>query len=267
MDEADAFIESCEAVNYQPFDELKDIQNVGVERFKFVVAGLRNIVRFKRDIVLGKNNVITHMDFLTITPFSVMEAKQLLEIPLFYLGFRFSEEQCALVAMILATTNYFPGLLQLYCAKLLEAMLKSDYGGYDEYDTPAYEVKESHIKKVISEAGFQQQIREKFMITLKLDDDNYYYILALLVASLYRNHYTSEGYSVTEVIQTGRDYGVEKISALSEDKVFALMEEMRELNVLRMVDEKKYLFASYHFFEMMGTKKEIEDKLMEYMED
>ena len=47
LDEADKFIESCESVKYEPFDMLKEIQGIGEKRFKFVVAGLRNIVRFK----------------------------------------------------------------------------------------------------------------------------------------------------------------------------------------------------------------------------
>ena len=40
LDEADAFIESCEEVNFRPFDALKEIQSVGTGRFKFVIAGL-----------------------------------------------------------------------------------------------------------------------------------------------------------------------------------------------------------------------------------
>lgn len=57
LDEADKFIESCESVKYEPFDMLKEIQGIGEKRFKFVVAGLRNIVRFKKEATLGKNCV------------------------------------------------------------------------------------------------------------------------------------------------------------------------------------------------------------------
>ena len=90
-----------------------------------------------------------------------------------------------MITLILATTNYFPGLIQLYCAKLLEAMRNRDYAGYNEMDTPIYEIRERHIKKVLADPEFTGQIREKFMITLKVDEDKYYYLIALLLAFLY----------------------------------------------------------------------------------
>ena len=70
---------------YMPFDALKDIQGVGPGRFKFVVAGLRDIVRFKKNIALSNNSVLTHLSSLTVTPFKSTEARELLEVPLSYL--------------------------------------------------------------------------------------------------------------------------------------------------------------------------------------
>lgn len=265
MDEADEFIESCEKVDFHPFDVLKDIQGIGQGRFKFVVAGLRNIVRFKRNVALGNNSVLTHLSSITVTPFNVMEAKELLEIPLFYLGLRFPKGKDSLVSMILATANYFPGLLQLYCAKLLEAMKKGDYAGYNHKETPPYEVQEKHIKKVLSEAGFQQQIREKFMITLKADEDDYYYIIALLTAYLYHTDSNTNGYTPEDIITLGKGLNVEKIKSLSIDRVEALMEEMKELNVLRITAQHRYLFTRYSFFQIMGTTQQIEEDILNYM--
>lgn len=267
IDEADVFIESCEKVDFHPFDALKDIQSIGQGRFKFVVAGLRNIVRFKRNIALGNNSVLTHLSSITVKPFNVMEARELLEIPLFYLGLRFPKEKDALVSMILATANYFPGLLQMYCAKLLEAMKKRDYAGYNENETPPYDVQEKHIKKVLSEAGFQQDIREKFMITLKVDEDDYYYVIALLTAYLYHMDNGKNGYSPEDVIAISKEFEINKVYSLSVDKVSALMEEMKELNVLRNTVTGRYLFTRYSFFQMMGTKNQIEEDIMNYMEE
>ena len=183
MDEADTFIESCAEVNYQPFDVLKDIQSVGTGRFKFVVAGLRNVVRFNRDAALSNNSVLTHLSHLTVTPFKASDARELLQTPLQYLGFRFQDDSKTdmLISNIFGTTNYFPGLLQLYCTKLIEAM-RRDYAGYDEIDTPPYMIREEHIKKVLADKTLEDQIREKFEITLKVDDDDYYYQIAVLMA-------------------------------------------------------------------------------------
>ena len=44
------------------------------------------------------------------------------------------------------------------------------------------------------------------------------------------------------------------------------MEELNELNVLRSIDDTRYLFTRFTFFQMMGTSSEVEDKLVEYME-
>ena len=266
LDEADTFIESCEEVNYHPFDALKDIQSVGVERFKFVIAGLRNIVRFKREAALGNNSVLTHLKSMTVTPFKLAEARELLETPLYYLGLRFPKEKDYLVSLILASTNYFPGLIQLYCAKLVEAMKKNDYAGYNESETPSYEIRENHIKKVLAESDFRQQIREKFEITLKLDEDNYYYIIALIMAHLYHENGYNEGYSPEDIYNIGCEFDIKRIKNLSVDKIAALMDELRELNVFRITSENRYLYTRYSFFQMMGSSQEVDDKMMDYME-
>lgn len=268
MDEADKFIESSEKVEYQPFDALKDIQSIGSERFKFVVAGLRNIVRFKREVALGNNSVLTHLDSLTVKPFKSMEARELLEEPLSYLGFRFPKDNDTevLISTIFGTTNYFPGLLQLYCTKLIEAVQRN-YAGYSESETPPYIVKKDHIKKVLAEQTLQHDIREKFFITLKVGDDDYYYIIALLVAYDYHDDKSKNGCNAEDILKVAEGYSIKKISALDREKLIALMEEMRELNVLQHTGDGRYRFARYSFCQMMGTVQQIEDELMKYMED
>ena len=265
IDEADAFIESCKAVDYRPFEELKNIQSIGQERFKFVIAGLRNVVRFDKE-ALSNNSVLAHLQSYTVRPFNVMEARELLEVPLACLGLRFSEEKQALVSTILATTNYFPGLIQLYCYKLLEAM-KKDYAGYEEASTPPYEINEKHIKKVLAEADFKQDIYKKFDITLRVDEDCYYHILAILMADLYHERENPEGYLPENLLARGKAYGIKKMENLSLENVHALMEELRELNIFRLTAGGRYLFARYNFFQLMGSKEHLESELLTYMED
>ena len=264
MDEADTFIESCEAVNYSPFDALKDIQSIGTGRFKFVVAGLRNVVRFKQNVALGNNSVLTHLSSLTVTPFKAAEARELLETPLWYLGFRFASDSATetLISTIFGTTNYFPGLIQLYCSKLIEA-LQHDYADYEESETPPYIISENHVKKTLSDETLLQQIREKFIITLKVDQDDYYYLIALLGA--YHYHFSEESsmFSAEDIQSHAREYGIKKLSGLSEESIHALMEEMRELNVLQSVTASNYRFARYNFCQMMGSEEEVCDKIEE----
>lgn len=223
-------------------------------------------MRFKRELALGNNSVLTHLESMTVRPFNTTEARELMEIPLHYLGLQFPKAKESLITLILANTNYFPGLIQMYCAKLLEAMRNKDYAGYNEADTPIYEVSEAHIKKVLADPEFMQQIREKYVITLKLDEDNYYYLIALIMAYLYHRNGYNEGYSAEDIHNAGKELDIGKISELSLSKLTAFMEELNELNVLRSIDDTRYLFTRFTFFQMMGTSSEVEDKLVEYME-
>lgn len=268
IDEADVFIESCDAVNYQPFDALKDIQSVGEGRFKFVVAGLRNIVRFKQASVLKNNIGLVHLESLTVKPFKAMEARELLEVPLSYLGFRFPKDNDTevLISTIFGTTNYFPGLIQLYCTKMIEA-IRRDYAGYSESETPPYYVKKEHIKKVLAEQSLQDDIYDKFLITLKVDDDDYYYIIALLVAYHYHENRSSNGCNAQELLELADAFSIRKITELDPEKLTALMEEMRELNVLQYTGDGRYRFTRHSFCQMMGTTQHIDDELEKYMED
>ena len=265
LDEADAFIDSCSQVDYKPFDELKDIESIGENRFKFVIAGLRNIVRFKKNIALSNNHVLTHLSAMTIMPFKSTEARELLEVPLSYLGFRFLQDEKTetLISTIFGTTNYFPGLLQLYCAKLVESLHKN-YAGYNESDTPPYVLKEEQIKKVLADSTLVEQIREKFIITLKVDDDNYYYLIALLAAYNYHSSNGRNGSGAAEIKELAEFYEISKITQLTVEQVDALMEEMRELNVFQKISNGKYRFARLSFCQMMGNKRQIEDEIIEY---
>ena len=121
-----------------------------------------------------------------------------------------------MITLILATTNYFPGLIQLYCAKLLEAMRNRDYAGYNEMDTPIYEIRERHIKKVLADPEFTGQIREKFMITLKVDEDKYYYLIALLLAFLYHTDSKLGGYTAEDIQCAGNELGIPMITQLEQ---------------------------------------------------
>lgn len=267
IDEADVFIESCEEVGYEPFEALKEIQSIGSGRFKFVVAGLRNIVRFKREATLGNNRGLTHLESVTVKPFKTMEARELLEVPLSYLGFRFAQdnETEVLISTIFGTTNYFPGLIQLYCTKLIEAVQRN-YAGYDESETPPYIVQKEHIKKVLAEQTLQQDIREKFFITLKVGNDDYYYIIALMVAYYYHQNKSKNGCRAKDLLVLAEDYSIQKLLVMSEEQIWALMEEMCELNVLQHTGDGSYRFTRHSFCQMMGSVQQIDDELLKYME-
>lgn len=259
LDEADTFIESCKDLEYQPITELKDIQQSLPGRFKFVLAGLHNIVRFNRDVALGRNAVITHLSSLNVRPFDFTAASELLTGPLRYLGFVLEDQ--VLISQILATTNYFPGLIQLYCKKMIESMRVLDYADYNQTTTPPYVITDTHIKKVLSDSNFLAEIRDKFEITLRLD--SYYYLIALLIGWLDSCKPSANGYRAAELLDKAAEWDLRALIGLTAEQIGALLEELRDLNILRATGAESYLFASKNFRDLLGTAQEIEDKLYE----
>lgn len=261
LDEADAFINDCASCGYRPLVALKDVQQSLPGQFKYVLAGLHNIVKFNRQVALGNNSVITHMPSLKITPFRTPEAQELLTGPLSCLGFSLPSK--VTVSQILATCNYFPGLIQLYAKKLIESIRDADYAGYDVKKTPPYVVSDEHLRRVMADKEFVDQIHEKFEITLTLDQDqgSCYYPLTLLIGWMYNVAPSKNGYTARDVLDQARDLAVYPLAELDVEKIDALLLELQDLNILRSVSNDSYLLSSKNFRDLLGSDDEIFDKL------
>ena len=269
LDEADKFIESCAENNYAPIVALAKTQqeDYNGSRFKFVIAGLRNIIRFEREKTFSNNSILPTLRSLTVKPFDVEDARKLLEVPLRYLGLYFPDtKKDSLILTILETANYFPSLIQLYCEKLLTALFEPGYAGYDA-NTPVYRISEEHIKKILADRDFTKDIKTKIEITLRLGEDKYYYVIANLLANLYYTKSKVDGYEPRDILSAAENFGLVKEPLLpnAESKVGALMEELCELNILRKTGESKYLFSRQRILRIVGTPNEVEDALLKLM--
>lgn len=265
LDEADAFVNSWKDVKYKPFDILKKLQNECDGKFKFVIAGLQNVVKFNRtELAKSNNTLINNLDKeKPIRPLGLRGARELLEIPLHYLGFRFPKDKEELIYLIIANTNCFPGLIQMYCENLIKTMKKTG-------ETPPYEINESLISNILNDNKFQAAVKEKFLQTLGLDDeknggDSYYMTIALTIALM--RHYKDKnkpyycGYS-PEDIKTFCEGINKKISDLETDKLKILLRELTDLNILKTTPDKNhYLFSRDNFYTMLGTETEITDEI------
>lgn len=265
LDEADAFVNSWKDVKYKPFDILKKLQNECDGKFKFVIAGLQNVVKFNRtELAKSNNTLINNLDKeKPIRPLGLRGARELLEIPLHYLGFRFPKDKEELIYLIIANTNCFPGLIQMYCENLIKTMKKTG-------KTPPYEINESLISNILNDNKFQAAVKEKFLQTLGLDDeknggDSYYMTIALTIALM--RHYKDKnkpyycGYS-PEDIKTFCEGINKKISDLETDKLKILLRELTDLNILKTTPDKNhYLFSRDNFYTMLGTETEITDEI------
>ena len=270
LDESDRFIESCAEKNYSPIVALAKIQQESYNgsRFKFVIAGLHNIIRFEREKILSNNSILPTLKSRTIKPFGLEDARKLLEVPLRYLGLYFPDNnKDSLILTILETANYFPSLIQLYCEKLVKALFETSYANYNA-DTPIYTISDDHIKKVLADKEFTRDIKTKIEITLGLGTDKYYHAIANLLAYLYYNRNNVEGYLPLDILNTAEDFGLIENNTLpaSEEKIGALMEELCELNILRKNSADKYLFSRQRILRIVGTVNEVDDALIKLAE-
>lgn len=262
IDEADAFILSSGKVKDRPIEVLRVTQNKFLGHFKFVLAGLHNVIRYDKGS-LSANTVYGQLGHINIRPFEYADACDLLLRPLSYLGFTIPEPE--IVSTILAKTNYFPGLIQYYGMKILESA-KTAYrkNNFKSTENPPYVLNESYLKHLMEDDSFLKEIEDKFMITLRVDkyDDNLYYLLTLGVAYLY----AAEDKPVT-LNKIKDTLSGTRIKNLTDDKLSALLDELEELNVLRKVNDSEYIFNRYSFYSMLGGAEKVEKALMEYADN
>jgi len=270
LDEADNFLVDCQNSDYAPVVALKRIQIDTENRFKFVLAGLHNVLRFYGNAADG-NSALPHLASITIKPLPFKEASELLERPLSYLGFKLKRENVSLIAQILSSTNYFPGLIQFYASRLVRSICQTNYG--DASEKPPYWLREDQILTLLKDPEFLDNIKSKFMITLGIDqtEKGYYKTLAYVLAYCYFKYPedTAMGYSAEQLKEICKSFDIHSINELSLDQVRVLLEEMKELNVLRKNDasgQVTYFFNRTSFRHMLGDEEDVEEKLMEIME-
>ena len=91
-------------------------------------------------------------------------------------------------------------------------------------------------------------------------------MIALLVAYHYHQNKFQNGCSALDVMELANTFDLAKLTAMETEQITALMEEMRELNVLQHTGDGRYRFARHSFYQMMGTMEQIEDEFLKYME-
>ena len=254
MDESDTFL--SEKNSEQAIDILRELLVAFTGQFKFILAGLHKVIRFEQNSGFG------NLRHISVLPFKPSDAMELLVKPMSYLGFRIADD--SLISAIFSRTNYYPGSIQYYCKMLVDAV-GNNYTKqkFDVAKNPPYSLDDDYLKNMLGNREFQEEINQKFQITLHLDDDNYYEILALAVAMIYYEHNRPVGVDVTEIRNVCLMCGVDKITNLSDAELLSLLDEMVALNLLRRTDGK-FEFNRYAFWHMMGTETEVNDKLDSY---
>jgi len=267
LDEADAFLaQDAHDEQFRIVGTLKGLMERSGRRFKVVFAGLHNVQRTSRDV----NTPLAHFGKpVCVGPLlengEAREAHLLVERPFRQLGFRF--ESPALINRILAQANYYPNLIQIFCSHLLRYLNDVGTVRFDSRETPPYIITREHIETVSRSRDLQQIIRDRFQITLDLD--NRYLVTALVVALETQERQAGgeevDGFNVAWIRQHALSWWPAGFPDRSYDAFRALLDEMVGLGVLRRTGAHMadYALRSPAIAGLLGSRDEIEQALLD----
>lgn len=258
LDEADTFLEEDGKKGFIQTAALKGLMDRTDRRFKVVLAGLHNVQRTTRQA----NNPLAHYgEPICIGPLETTEARRLVEKPFSTLGYEFESPE--LVFRILAQTNYYPSLIQLYCKILLRYLTDPHRMIFDPRRAPPYKIAAKHVDQVYNSKELRDEIRRRFNLTLELDSR--YQIIAYSIALESLGPDSSglvEGFDVSQVRDEALVWWHEGFeNSHSEEAIRSLLDEMVGLGVLRIVSPGKYALRSSNILSLLGNQKEIEAEL------
>jgi AAA domain len=258
LDEADSFLEQDgkQTDHYEPFprcQRLKGLMDDTGRRFKVVFAGLHNVQRTTR----FSNHPLAHFgDAICIGPMleeaESREARALVEQPMAAAGYDFASAD--VVSRILALTNYYPSLIQLFCHHLLRDLRANHVTRFpNARHTPPCVITSNHVQSVYG-TSVRQRIHEKVRLTLDLDKR--YEVIAYLLA--FYNSMQS-GLDQREIRADASAYWPAGFADMRTDDEFrGLLEEMVGLGILRQVaGTSKFALRNENVSTLLGTQEEI----------
>lgn len=267
LDEADAFLSSDgkPVEGGQAFPEVAQIKGLMDQtdrRFKVVFAGLHNVQRTARD----PNTPIGHLgNPICIGPLldngGWKRALDLISEPLGRMGFVNYPEDTAVWMRILSYTNYYPSLIQVFCTHLLEHLHSKKY---DFSQSPPYAVTLDDVETVYRQQRLQDEIRQKFELTLDLDPR--YRLIALLISLECYENPDAKHTGVTVEWVRKQSLGWWATGFANSDSTHSafrtLLDEMIGLGILRGVEDK-YTLRSVNVLRLLGH----EDRITQDLDD
>ena len=234
LDEADAFLEADARADYGQIGLLKDLMQSTGLRFKVVFAGLHNVRRTSRD----PNTPIAHLgEAIAIGPLlggeDLQAARDLVNGPLLALGYE--PQNPDVVTRILAHTNYYPSLIQIFCFHLLHLLQRrARQPAGSSFPVP---VTMDDVEQVFQGERLAEDIRYRFRLTIQLDPR--YEVIALTMAYLSGEdaELLVSGIDAEELREWSRSHWEEGFAKDDTKEGFlALLEELVALGVLRRVE-------------------------------
>jgi hypothetical protein len=261
LDEADRFFEQDGRHDYAETRRLKLLMDTTQRRFKVIFAGLHNVLRMTE----RANHPLAHFGQpIKIGPFidehEIREARELILKPLAASGFEFDSR--SLVMRILAQTNYYPSLIQLYCNHLHQYMLNK-LGSPTRMTGPRYMITSQDIEAVYSSSDLRKEIRAKFNYTLQLDSRYEVVAYGMAYEALEGRYAVAEGMDWRLIWQNcALKWWSDGFQETSELDFRVLLDEMVELGVLSRPATGQYGLRNPNVFLLLGNRDEIETVLV-----
>ena len=250
LDEADDLLDLDAKEDFQLTKQIRSLMGQTHRRFKVVFAGLQSVQRFYN----YKNHPFAQLGRgYPITPLPPDAAFELVTKPLRVLGFEFTEP--ALVYRILSQANYHPGLVQIFCFRLLER-LYNETGSHKEVLRP---IERQDVVAIERDREFQAEIRSRFDWTLDLDDRYKVLIYALVISGE-----PTAALTESEFLSLGRFWWPQVFDAVDHQTARSLLEELVGLGVLisEVVEGvQRYRLRSPNLLRLLGPEEEIEAEL------
>lgn len=263
LDEADHFFEQDGRQDsaYAETRRLKQLMDETERCFKVVFAGLHNVLR----TASTSNQPLGHLnEAVRIGPLmderEIRAAEELITRPIEAAGFEFEDR--SLVMRVLAQTNYYPSLIQLYCTQLLRHLRETKLR-HQNIAGPRFKINESDIESVFSGRPLRDAIRSKFRLTLQLDDRYEVIANAIGLEALEPGFDHAEGIDWRTIRQDCTSFWwPEGFATTTERDFLALLEEMVQLGVLSQArTPDRFSLRNPNVLLLLGSKQEIEDTL------
>ena len=251
LDEADHFLFVDAANDFSVSARLKGLMDETNRRFKVVFAGLHNVLRTTRHA----NHPLAHLgDPICVGAMTSngewKAAQDLVREPLQAVGCRFGRDD--LSTRILAHTNYYPSLIQLYGAELTRRLRDSERAF-------PYAIDDDAIDKAYGSRELRDAIRERFLLTLQLDQR--YEVIAYALA-----HELKEGGDLDRGLTRDRILAAVQFwwsdgFRLRNEQFDMLLQEMEGLGVLRAIEPDRHTLRNPNILLLLGNRADFEKAL------
>jgi hypothetical protein len=249
-DNADQFLDADARDRFRVAEGLRKLMADTQQRFKAVFAGGPSVCRFHGP---PYQPLAPFGGPLTVGPLEPDAARELVTAPFAAFGYRFVEETAVL--RILSYTNYLPGLIQLFCHKLLSRLQERPDG-----DPPPYPIEQSDVEDVYRTRKVRDGIRAQFEATLALDPRYQAVTWGMMIEQQKTVGGSSRAYTPDALRRIGLSGWPQGENPPDDAQIHGLLEEMCGLGVLGRTGTEQYQLRNPNLTRLIGT--DLEERLL-----